>query len=258
MPSLSETQAGIRAASAGDASGPLMQSIRAPANPEDRLEIYRRHHRESFRRHLRGRYPTVEWLLGTDRFVQLADITLQRRPPRAPSMAEYGAQLIDVISTGGENLPPYLADVARLDWHLGSVSVALARQPLAITSLAGIDPLHVAQMPFSLQPGLAFVASDWPIDELFHVRLRQSQPESLAFDRRATYLQLRGARGEFTLANIAPGTFAFRASLAGGDTLATAAALGAEAESDFDLPGALATLFAEGLVINHSGENAHV
>lgn len=258
MPSLSETQAGFRAALSGEVGETLLHNIRTPARPADRLEIYRRHHRESFRRHLRGRYPTVEWLVGTGRFQQLADVTLRRWPSRAPSMAEYGSQLIDAISTEGADLPPYLADVARLDWHLGSVSVALARQPLPITSLAGIDPLRAAQMPLTLQTGLAFIASDWPIDELFHLRLGDSQPETLAFTRRATCLQLRGARGAFTIASIAPGSFAFRASLAGGDPLATAASRGAQAENGFDLPVALATLFVEGLVISHSGESAHV
>jgi hypothetical protein len=40
-------------------------------------------------------------------------------------------------------------------------------------------------------------------------------------------------------------------------SLAAAAAQAMEAQASFDFPSALASLFAEGLVIRHSGETTH-
>lgn len=258
MTALLETQAQFRAAITGTPAAALLSGLRAPARTVDRLDIYRRHHRESFRRHLRGRYPTVEWLLGTDRLVELADLTLWRAPPRAPSMAEYGAELIATIRDRTNDIPAYVAEVAQIDWTLGSLSVSIAQQPLPIACLAGIDPSHLSRLRFSLQPGLAFIRSDWPVDDLIHLRLAERMPASLTFDPRAISLQLRGARGTFSLSRLPPGAFAFRSSLARGETLAEAATRGAGAEADFDLPRTLADLFAEGLVIHSSGDDTHV
>lgn len=258
MPSLFETQAGFRAAIAGGAAAALPARLHAPADVSGRMEIYRRHHRESFRRHLRGRYPTVEWLLGTDRLLALADLTLQRSPPRAPSIAEYGAAFIEIVRSCGNDLPLYVADVAGMDWHLGCLSVALAHQPMALSTLARIDPLQLPQLGFTLQPGLAFIRSGWPVDELLRLRLQDTLPERFDFEPCETHLQLRGARGSFSLDRLGPGDFQFRASVAAGASLADAAARGAQAQPDFDLSTALTTLFAEGLVIAHSGDNFDV
>ncbi|WP_161957094.1 DNA-binding domain-containing protein [Aestuariivirga litoralis] len=258
MPSLFEMQAGFRAAIAGDAPAPLLGRLHAPASVAGRMEIYRRHHRESFRRHLRGRYPTLEWLLGTDRLLELADLTLQRSPPRAPSMAEYGAALIETLRSCGDDLPPYAADVGRMDWHLGCLSVSLEHQPMALVTLAGIDTLHLPRLRFTLQPGLVFIQSAWPVDELLRLRLQDILPDRFTFEPCETHLQLRGARGAFSLNRLEPDVFQFRAGLAAGCSLADAATRGTQAKPGFDLSTALATLFAEGLVIAHSGENVDV
>lgn len=256
MPSLAETQAAFRAVIAGGPDAALRSMLRS-GEEGVRLEIYRRHHRESLRRHLRGRFPTVEWLLGTDMLLALADSTIALSPPRAPSLAEYGPEFIDTLLQAGGSLPPYCVDAARLDWSLGCLSVAVAARPLSLQSLAAIDPQRLADMVLELQPGLAFLRSDWPVDALIHIRQQASPPDRLGFDRQESRLQLQGARGRFSVLRLEPGAFAFRASLAGGQTLAAAAEAGVAAQSSFDLAGALGALFAEGLVTNHSGELSH-
>lgn len=257
MPSLADTQRGFRNAIAGAPEGALLAMLRCPADQAGRLDIYRRHYRESFRRHLRGRFPTLEWLLGTDRLVALADRTLAQRPPRLPSLAEYGAELVDTILESGEGLPPYAADVASVDWCLGCLSVAVAAEPVPLQSLAALDPQRLADVTLVLQPGLAFLHTDWPVDELIHIRKQANPPEEFAFAARETFLQLQGARGHFSLLRLAPGAFAFRAALAAGQTLGAAAGAGAAAQASFDLTQSLAALFAGGLVIAHSGESSH-
>lgn len=257
MHALSETQAAFRGAVTGIASEDLLAALRCPADARERLDIYRRHHRESFRRHLRGRYPTLEWLLGTDRLVMLADDTLRLAPPRMPSMAEYGQELVDVLRQVGDGLPPYIVEVARLDWTLGCLSVAVERAAIGIDTLAVLPEGDLAQATLTLQPGLAHLAVGWPVDELVQLRLAATAPEQLAFAPRDTHLELRGSRGRFTLRRLDPGGFCFRARLAAGDSLGQAAAAAVDLDPSLDVTAALAALFAEGLVISHSGDTRH-
>lgn len=257
MHSLSETQAAFREAVTGTPPESLLARLRAPADPLLRLDIYRRHHRESFRRHLRGRYPTLEWLLGTERLTELADVTLRLSPPRAPCLAEYGRELVDILHSDAPDLPPYIADVATLDWHLGCLSVAADAVPIGLDALATVDPVHLAQLSLTLQPGLAYVASAWPVDDLFHLRHHGNAPEQLSFPQRPTHLELKGARGRFAIRRLEPGAFAFRSRLASGAALANAAEQALQVHPSFNLPAALASLFAEGFVTHHSGDSRH-
>lgn len=257
MASLSETQGAFRNAVTGGPCEGLLAALRCPADARARLDIYRRHHRESFRRHLRGRYPTLEWLLGTERLVALADDTLRHAPPRAPSMAEYGQELVETVIRAGDGLPPYIADMARVDWALGCISVAVDHAMIGIDTLAAVDAARLAQVRLRLQPGLAHVAAAWPVDELVRLRLAEAAPERIAFDAQHTWLELRGARGRFTLRRLAAGDFSFRARLAAGDCLGDAAEAALDLEASFDVTAALAALFAEGLVISHSGDTRH-
>ncbi len=257
MPSLSDTQGAFRDAVTGGPRGGLLAMLRCPADAAARLDIYRRHHRESFRRHLRGRYPTLEWLLGTERLVALADETLRHAPPRAPSMAAYGQELVETVLRAGAALPPYIADVARTDWALGCISVAVDHDVIGIEALAAVDAAALAEVTLSLQPGLAHVAAAWPVDELVQRRLAEAAPERIAFEAEQSWLELRGARGRFTLRRLAAGDFAFRARLAAGECLGDAAEAALGLEPSFDVAAALAAVFAEGLVINHSGDTRH-
>lgn len=257
MPPLSELQARFRDAVVGGPPDGLIAALSCPADAAERLAIYRRHHRESFRRHLRGRYPTVEWLIGTDRLVAIADATLREAPPRAPSMAEYGQELVETLLRDGSDLPPYIAEVARLDWVLGILSVATDHEAIGIDALAAVPADELEQATLTLQPGLAHIAMAWPVDALVQLRLAASAPEQLAFVPQETWLELRGARGRFTMRRLGPGAFTFRARLGAGDSLGTAAEEALASEPSFDVAAALAALFAEGLVITHSGENHH-
>jgi hypothetical protein len=260
MRSLGETQTLFRRAVAGGPPDAVVALLKVPADPLERLEIYRRHYRESFRRHVRGRYPTLEWLLGTDAMVDLADTLLREHPPRAPSLAEYGADLVDVVAARRDRQPAWLSDVARLDWHLGNLSVAIEEPPLAIAALAKRAPETLLDTRLRLQPGLVLMQSDWPVDQLVHLRLGGGAPERLPFDPLHVFLELRGGRGKFWLQRLAPPDYAFRRALREGRRLGIAVERALGADRAFDLSSALARLFAEGLVaaIPALEESAHV
>lgn len=248
MPALAETQAAFRHAVAGEPSLAVAGLLVAPCDPIERLSIYRRHYRESFRRHLRGRYPTLEWLIGTPRMTALADAVLRARPPRAPSLAEYGAELADIIAGPDYiDLPPYVADIARLDWRLGHIAVEIEAPAIAIAGLAAIPPQRLGEVRLDLQPGLSYLRSPWPVDELVRLRVTETAPDQLAFAAETVHLELRGARGKFGWQRLGRGEFLFRQSLQADRPLAAAAEKALGDDPGFDISAALARLFAEGL-----------
>lgn len=250
MPSLAETQALFRNAIASDTAHDIDRMLRAPRSAADRLTIYRRHFRESFRRHLRGRYPTLEWLIGTPLMVGLADRLLRQSPPRAPSLAEYGEQLIGLVSeVGADGIPIYAADVAKLDWQLGTIAVEIELSELPISSLSGIPADRLGDLVLGLQPGLAYVSSEWPVDELVRIHLSGTAPNQLHFTAEAVWLELRGARGQFGWRRLTRGEFLFRSELLAGKPLGNAAELALQTEPDLDISAALARLFEERLVM---------
>ena len=135
--------------------------------------------------------------------------------------------------------------------------MATDRDAIAIDALAAVPADDLEHVTLMLQPGLAHVAAGWPVDELVQLRLADAAPEELEFAPLHTHLELRGARGRFTLRRLSAGAFAFRARLAAGETLGRAAEAALELEASFDVAAALAAIFAEGLVINHSGDSRH-
>lgn len=249
MRSLAETQGLFRDAVTGGPADELLGLVRTPGDAAERLGIYRRHHRESFRRHLRGRYPTLEWLLGTPGLVDLADELLRTEPPRAPSLAEYGEGIVDIVRARSAQYPPWLADVARLDWHLGGLSVAIEHPPVGIAALAELDPATLPDAVVTLQPGLVYLQSGWPVDQLVHLRLTGAAPAELRFEPDETCLELRGSRGRFSMNRLSQGDLTFRQGLKDGRSIGDAAQPALDAVAEFDPGAALVRSFAEGLVI---------
>ena len=221
----------------------------APASATARLAIYRRHHFESLIRHLVGRFPTVEWLLGTTRFIALAEPFIHAAPPSAPCMAEYGEDFAGFLAhhaTAGPS--PYIADIAGLDWLLGNAAIAVESPPVGVTALSAWPADHLPELGLRLQPGVSYLASGWPIDDLVRIRLDERQPEQLEFLPHAVALEVRGARGKFGIGRLDKAEFAFRSALRGGVSLGGAIERGLSADPEFDVSTALATLFAAGLV----------
>jgi len=250
MLSLSEAQAQFRAAVVSR-DGTVPPMLLAPAPVAGRFEIYRRHFREALIRHIAGRFPTVEWLLGSARMRPLAEAYARAAPPAAPCMAEYGAGFIETLkwdaSTSGL---PYLADVAALDWLLGGVSVAISKPSLAIAALAAYPAEQLPDIRLRLQPGTHYLRSGWPVDDLVRIRLSEQSPESLSFTPHKVALEVSGARGEFRMTRLDQPTLKFRAAIAAGMPLGEAVGEGLETDPAFDVSVALAATFAAGLVID--------
>lgn len=249
MLSLAESQTIFRRAitQSGDATTPSV--LTAPNGAATRFAIYRRHHRESLTRHIRGRFPTVEWLLGSPRMMEFAAAFARDTPPSVPCMAEYGLGFAGFLAADRISRElPYLEDVALLDWHLGDVAVAVDFPALAISELARFHPDHLPDLGLRLQPGLRLLESAWPVDDLVRVRLSEQRPEQLAFAAMPVAIEVRGARGRFALSRLSPAAQCFRTMLVQPSTLGDAMQRALDTEPDFDISAGLTSLFSEGLV----------
>lgn len=246
---LAETQARFRAAlDAPDAAG-VLPTIAGVPEPAARMEIYRRHHRESLVRHLRRRFPTVEWLLGPEPMTRLALAFIAAHPPVTPCMAEYGDHFVPFIGTTPEAARHgYLQGVAGMDWLLGEVAVAIDAPPLPITALSDHSPERLPDLRLRLQPGIRYLEDPWPVDELVRTRLGGEPPEQLVLRPARVCLEITGARGSFAVVRFDAGAFAFRQSLATGGSIGMAIDVAIAAAPAFAPGAALAELFAARLV----------
>ncbi|MDP1730397.1 MAG: DNA-binding domain-containing protein [Devosia sp.] len=251
MSSLAETQATLRRAIvAPEVAEAVLPMLAAPRGARRRLAIYQRHYHESLGRHLLGRFPTVEWLLGSQRMRALVDAFIRVSPPKAPCMAEYGVEFTNFIAwdRSTHNLP-YLEDAAWLDWHLGDVAVAVDRPPLQVAALRAFPQDRLPDLAMTLQAGTRYLGSGWPVDDLVRVKLSENAPGQLTFNPVPVALEIRGSRGRFDVGRLDPATFKFRSAIGQGKPLGVAMQRALETDPEFDVPHGLASLFADGLVV---------
>ncbi len=247
---LADTQSAFRDVIVADAPpADVLAGLADVGDKAYRLSIHQRHYDASLVTVLRGRYPTLEWLLGSEFLGAAATLFARQFPPTRPCMAEYGADFPRFLATrSGTERMPWLAELGALERQVGAVSVAIEKPPLALdalTTFADIDPERIS---VTLQPGLAYVSAAWPVDELITLRLSGNAPEQLTFDRAPVLLEVRGARGAFRIQRLAEGAYAFRAALNDGAPLGVALEAAANRDPSFDPGAALAALFAENLV----------
>ena len=143
---------------------------------------------------------------------------------------------------------PYLRSFGELEWHVGHVSGAIELPPLGLASLSDQDGDAIQVMRLMIQPSVRYLQVGWPVDDLFRLYLSDTVPDEIAFTPAETFLEVRGARGEFRFARLGAGEFKFRQAVCNGRMLGAAAETVLASDADFDLGAAFTRLFAEGLV----------
>jgi hypothetical protein len=143
-------------------------------NVEQRLSIYRNSTRLGLTSALRDIYPVVNCLVGDAFFDWLAADYIKCYPLQAACLLTYGGHFSELIARfeAAQGLP-YLADIARLEWHWHEAYHAADAQPLPLSALARIDPAQYAQLAFRLHPSARFIASEFPIERIW----ASNQPE---------------------------------------------------------------------------------
>ncbi len=230
----------------GASVGPLLVGGR---NAATRLAIHLHHYEASLTAAVVGRFPATGWLVGPRRLEDAARTFVHDHPPTAPCIAEYGAEFPVFLATWPDTAHlTYVPAFADLDWHLGQLAVSIDVEAVARNRLAAIDPTDLASVGVRFQAGTHYLRASWPIDTLITMYLSDASPESWTFVDEEVRIQARGSRGCFRFSRLTAGEYAFRVSLAEGQTLGDAAGRALAIDPAFDPGVALLTLVDEQLI----------
>jgi hypothetical protein len=216
-----------------------------------RLAIHLHHYEASLTAAMVARFPATGWLAGARRLEDAARTFVHDHPPTAACIAEYGAQFPAFLSTWPDTAHlTYVPAFADLDWHLGRLAVSTDVDAVARDRLAAIDPTDLASVGLRFQAGTHYLHASWPIDALITMYLSDASPESWALVDEEVRIEVRGSRGSFRFSRLKAGEYAFRVSLAEGQTLGDATSRALAIDPAFDPGVALLTLVDEQLIVS--------
>ena len=249
MPPLVEIQRRVARAVLAGETEPLAPLLVGGIEPLERLAIHRRHYEASLAAALLQKFPATAWLVGAGAMEALARGYALAYPPAAPCISKYGAGFPAFIARRVGAELRYLEAFATLEWEVGRASIAVDREPLGWQAIAGrgVDALLDARL--ALQPGLAYRRFAWRVDELLAAYLGGAAPDTFALWMEETLIEIRGARGEMSVARLDAATYEFRRSLASGGSIGESAALALERDASFDAGRALRAMVDAGLVV---------
>ena len=249
MPGLSEIQSLVREAVVTGQTSALEPLLAGGGEARARLGIHCRNYEASLINALLEKFPASAWLAGNAFLSQAAMLFVHRHPPEAPCIAEYGGGFPKFLSEypAAERVP-YLGPFAELEWCLGHVAIAVNKPPVPLGAFSAIAAESLPDLTLSFQPGVRYLASEWPVDDLMKLYLAETAPEYLSFEPAAVWLEIRGARGEFSLTRLARGEFIFRQSISQGNSIGAAAECALDGDANFDSGTAMASLITGGLV----------
>jgi hypothetical protein len=103
---------------------------------------------------------------------------------------------------------------------------------------------------------LRYLAAPWPVDDLLNMFLSETAPQQYTLEPENVRLEIRGARGVFSIARLEAGDFAFRQMIAAGWSIGSAAERAAESDPTLDAGAALVTMLTAELVtaIDHRNQ----
>jgi putative DNA-binding protein len=243
---LADLQADIATAVVEDAIPASASLLTGGGDPTRRFAIHRRHYAASLARSLVERFAATVWLTGADFITEAAMRFVRQHPPTRPCISEYGDEFpAYLVSCAGTRLP-YIEQFARLDWHLGRLAIAVDAAPLY--ALPDCEPARLADTRLSLQHSAAYIALDWPLDELIQFYLSGAAPKEYELRNESVWLELRGSRGELWFTRLTQGDYEFRRALANGVALGHAAEMAVRVDESLNPGLALLAMLHAALV----------
>lgn len=223
-------------------------TTRAGADPARRFDVHRNNVAASLVAALAKRFPVCRRLVGEAFFDAMARIFVRSSPPRSPILAEYGAGFAAFVAAFQPAAElPYLPDVARLEFAVGSAYHATDALPMAIEALNNWPPRCWADLRFAVHPAVRTVPSRHPIVAIWRTNTFDRDVSSVdagaAEDALVTRPQL-----QVDVRALRPGGSAFAEALSQGQSLAAADAAATAADARFELTAGLADLFASGAI----------
>ena len=228
------------------AVGALSGFLAGNADPA-RLRVYRNGFLKACIEALRASYPSVERLVGEERFPALARPYVDAHPPRAASLVEYGERfpkfVEDTIET---HRLAYLAAFARLDRAWSEVFFAEDAQiPAGGLPASGLpaDPGTLMNLRGRLSPRVRVVSLDHRVLDAWS-ELRREEGLGRRTEIRPVPQQVLVWRdaGQMLYRDLARPEHRFLACVAAGRSCGDAAGAALRIDAGFDLAGTFASL----------------
>jgi len=243
MPELRDLQADFALALRNPDRTPAMQRwLEGGATlAERRMAIYRANMVAAADKALSAAYPVIRQVVGDEFFHGLAREYQRETPSTSGDLNEFGGTF-DAFLAGFEHVRdmPWLPDLARLEWAAHRAYGAADAPDWDPATLGTVEPERQAAIRLVWSPGLAVVASPWPIVRVWTLHQPGYAGEfSVAWDVAETALV---ARDGFLVGvhDCAPADAAFIAASLAGRPLGDAADQALRRHPDFDLGALLA------------------
>jgi hypothetical protein len=222
--------------------------VPAGAARSERFAVYRNNVLVGRVDALRSSFPVVERLVGAEFFAAMARVHAFESPPSSPVLLEYGSEFAEFIERFEPAASvPYLADVARLEWHWLEAYHAADASPLTRQALEGVPCDHLPALTLQLHPSARLLRFAYPALSIWRLHKQDADVDSAAIEFRAEATLLVRPQASVEALELSPGAFVFLHSVRSGQTLEVAAVAAMKAERDIDLVRLLPALFAAGV-----------
>ena len=252
MPTLAEIQLRFRDAVVQEETqhGDFLASLLIGGrSPEKRLIVHQRNYRQSLVDALLIKFAATGWLVGTQVLTEAATRFIREYPPQAPCIAEFGAGFPDFLSQCPAAVrAPYVREFAELEWYVGKVAIAVGSVPVTLEELSSIQTDALPDTLLKLQPGLHYLSTSWPVDELMELYLSETVPDRFELSPTKVDIEVRGARGEFHFSRLDLAEATFRKAISEGHSIGDAAESALEVNAGFDPGKGLVALVGAGLI----------
>ena len=216
-----------------------------------RLQVYRNGFLRSCVEALRAGYPSVDRLVGEERFPALARPYVEAHPPRVASLAEYGEGFPRFVEDARDtHRLDYLASFAALDRAWSEVWFAEdAHTPEATTPADVFDDAEaLMNLRGRLAPWVRLVSLDHCALQAWS-RLRQGGLERrIEVPRAPQHVLIRRCGSDILYRDLERPEHVFIAGIAAGQPCGEAADAALEADAGFDLVAAFASLLHHRIV----------
>jgi hypothetical protein len=117
---------------------------------------------------LREDFARTAAVLGPAAFEDAVRGYVVRHPSEHPSIRWVGRALPAFLaSTPPEGAPPWIAELARLEWARLDLFDAEDAVPIGVEALRTVAPADWARLRFTAIPALSTFASEWPVDRIW-------------------------------------------------------------------------------------------
>ncbi|WP_169568217.1 DNA-binding domain-containing protein [Sneathiella limimaris] len=217
----------------------------------DLLAIHQNHFRSSLSDALGANFPAILALIGEDYFQHVTRRFVEASPPPGAILAEYGCGFADHLAENDALNPfPYLADVARLEWHWNEAFHEADAASLSAEELTALATNATEEAPLDLflHPTVRLIRSPYPLAKIWEMaRFGALDPDDIDLaPADYHYLIIRSGQMPEVFA-LDAGSFAFLEALAKSPDFEAAAVAAMAAAPDFSLEGSLGSLLLKGV-----------